>query len=111
MTSVLLVDFGAIARRGLLGFLDDAGVDVVTEPSHEEVPKRLAERRADVVLLNLDDDGAEIRARAIADAFPGVKVIACSSEWPRMLVVPPDGEAAYMSHLSSGRLEAEVMPV
>jgi DNA-binding NarL/FixJ family response regulator len=106
---VLIVNFGVIARRGLLGFLDDAGVDVITESSEENAALRLREAPADVVLLNLDTDGASTRARALADSFPGVKVIACSAEQPTMLVLPPNGGGSYMSTLTSARLEAEVM--
>ena len=109
MPRVLIVNFGVIARRGLLGFLDDAGVDVVTESSEEQVATRLREARADVVLLNLDAAGATKRARALAASFPELKVIACSAESPRMLVLPPNGGGPYMSTLTSARLEAEVM--
>lgn len=109
MPRVLIVNFGVIARRGLLGFLDDAGVDVMTESSEERAATRLREARADVVLLNLDSEGAAKRARALADTFPELKVIACSAERPTMLVLPPNGGGSYMSTLTSARLEAEVM--
>jgi DNA-binding NarL/FixJ family response regulator len=105
---VLIVDFGAIARRGLLGFLDDAGFDVVTASSRESVATKLRETNADVVLLNLDADGAGERAREIAEFFPQLKVIACSSERPTMLVVPPHGADSYTSPLTSARLQEEV---
>jgi DNA-binding NarL/FixJ family response regulator len=105
---VLIVDFSVIARRGLLGFLDDAGVDVITESSDELVATRLQETSADVVLLNLDTADAAARARELADAFPHLKVIVCSAERPKMLVLPPNGGGSYMSALTSARLEAEV---
>ncbi|HEX3056906.1 MAG TPA: hypothetical protein VHP82_12295 [Gaiellaceae bacterium] len=108
MPRVLIVDFGAIARRGLLGFLDDAGVDVITASSREHVVTRLRETNADVVLLNLDADGAGEQAKQIADTFPELKVIACSSERPTMLVVPPHGAGSYTSPLTSARLQEEV---
>ena len=108
MPRVLIVDFGVIARRGLLGFLDDAGVDVTTESSDDRVAGRLRETSADVVLLNLDVEGAAARARELADTFPHLKVIACSAERPTMLVLPPNGGGSYMSALTSARLEAEV---
>jgi CheY-like chemotaxis protein len=106
---VLIVNFGVIARRGLLGFLDDAGVDVITESSEENAASRLREAPADVVLLSLDSDGAQTRARALAESFPDVKVIACSAEQPTMLVLPPNGGGPYVSTLTSAQLEAEVM--
>lgn len=109
MPRVLIVNFGVIARRGLLGFLDDAGVDVVTESSQERAAVRLREANADVVLLNLDSDGAVKRALDLAESFPKLKVIACSAERPTMLVLPPHGGGSYMSELTSERLEAEVM--
>jgi DNA-binding NarL/FixJ family response regulator len=105
---VLIVDFGAIARRGLLGFLDDTGVDVVTESSDDRIPRRLAEMRLDVVVMNLDADGAAKRARALAESFPHVKVIACSAEKPTMLVLPPHGGVSYTSDLTSALLAAEL---
>jgi DNA-binding NarL/FixJ family response regulator len=105
---VLIVDFGMIARRGLLGFLDDVGVDVITESSEERVAARLRETSADILLLNLDADGAAARARELADTFPHLKVIACSAEQPTMLVLQPHGGGSYMSALTSTRLEAEV---
>jgi DNA-binding NarL/FixJ family response regulator len=105
---VLIVDFGAIARRGLLGFLDDAGVDVVTASSRDHVTTRLREINADVVLLNLDAAGAGAQAQEIADTFPQLKVIACSSERPTMLVLPPHGAGSYTSPLTSARLREEV---
>jgi DNA-binding NarL/FixJ family response regulator len=106
---VLIVNFGVIARRGLLGFLDDAGVDVMTESSQELAALRLREASADVVLMSLDSDGAVVRARELAESFPQLKVIACSAEQPTMLVLPPHGGGSYMSELTSERLEAEVM--
>jgi DNA-binding NarL/FixJ family response regulator len=104
---VLIVDFGAIARRGLLGFLDDAGVDVITASSRN-VATRLRETDADVVLLNLDEVGAGEQAQEIADTFPQLKVIACSSERPTMLVLPPHGAGSYTSPLTSALLREEV---
>jgi DNA-binding NarL/FixJ family response regulator len=105
---VLIVDFGAVARRGLLGFLYDAGIEVITTSSREHVVTRLRETNADVVLLNLDADGAGEQAQEIADTFPQLKVIACSSERPTMLVLPPHGAGSYTSPLTSARLQEEV---
>jgi len=105
---VLIVDFGVIACRGLLEFLDDAGVDVITESSEDRVAGRLEETSADVVLLNLDADGVEARARELAQSFPNLKVIACSAEQPTMLVLPRHGGGPYVSALTSARLEEEV---
>ena len=108
MPRVLIVDFGVIARRGLLGFLDDVGVDVVTASSGEHVAARLRETNADVVLLNLDAEGAGAQAQEISETFPELKVIACSSELPTMLVLPPHGAGSYTSPLTSARLREEV---
>ena len=89
MPRVLIGDFGAIARLGLREFLDEEGFEVV------------AEFRPDVVVLDLDTDGEDDVAGQIATNFPAVKVIACSSEEPRMRIYPPfhHGES-YLSELT-----------
>jgi DNA-binding NarL/FixJ family response regulator len=87
---VLLGDFGAIARLGLREFLDEDGVDVVAENSpFEDVLGRLNQVRPDVVLVDLDTEGGIEVAARISTTYPAVKVIACSSEEPTMLVFPP----------------------
>ncbi|MDQ3986710.1 MAG: response regulator [Actinomycetota bacterium] len=89
MARVLLGDFGAIARLGLREFLEEDGVDIVAEDSKSEnVLQRLNEARPDVVVVDLDDEGGLEVASRIASAYPAVKVIACSSEKPMMVVFP-----------------------
>ena len=102
MPRVLIGDFGAIARLGLREFLDEEGFEVVAE---EQLPgailERLTEFRPDVVVIDLDTAGGAEVASRIASNFPAVKVIACSSEEPRMRVYPPfhHGES-YLSELT-----------
>ena len=102
MPRVLIGDFGAIARLGLREFLDEEGFEVVAEERLPgEILERLTEFRPDVVVLDLDTDGEADVAGLIAANFPAVKVIACSSEEPRMRIYPPfhHGES-YLSELT-----------
>ena len=102
MRRVLMGDFGAIARLGLREFLSEQGFDIVAEEGEtEEVMDLLMKVRPDVVVLDLDtDEGLSMAARITSD-YPAVKVIACSSEEPRMVVFPPfhNGES-YGAQLS-----------
>ena len=110
MERVLLGDFGAIARLGLREFLNEEGFDIVAEEnSAEALMDLLTKVRPDVVVLDLDtNDDLEIAVRITSD-YPAVKVIACSSESPRMIIFPPfhNGES-YGMQLSPQVLAKEV---
>jgi DNA-binding NarL/FixJ family response regulator len=107
---VLIGDFGAIPRLGLRDFLIDEGVDIVGEGgSYAEIAHRIERLEADVVVLDLDAEDALEAAAEFALAFPGVKVIACSSEEPTMRVFPPyQGGDGYVETLSPQRLAQTV---
>lgn len=103
MQRVLIGGFGTVARMGLRELLDGQGVEVVAEPEPDRgIVSCVSEVRPDVVVLDLDDDGAVKTAEEIASEFPAIKVIACSCEEPVMRVFPPfhHGES-YASMLSA----------
>jgi len=87
---VLIGDFGAIVRLGLREIFDAEELDLVAEEAVTgDILERLVAALPDVVMLDLDTDGAEALALHIAREFPAVKVIACSSMRPTMRVFPP----------------------
>ncbi|MGH8976178.1 MAG: hypothetical protein ACRD0C_23560 [Acidimicrobiia bacterium] len=115
---VVIGDFGAVARLGLLDILAEEGLEVVGRADPEErpeatgggvVPTRIVglvnEVRPDVVVLDLDDESALEVAVQITSEFPAIKVVACSSEEPVMQVFPPfhHGES-YLSELTRAHL-------
>lgn len=117
---VVIGDFGAVARMGLLDLLAEEGLEVVGRAEGPESPGRTGERdrpsqegivslvnevRPDVVVLDLDDESALEVAVQITSAFPAIKVVACSSEEPVMQVFPPfhHGES-YLSQLTRAHL-------
>jgi DNA-binding NarL/FixJ family response regulator len=106
----LVSHFGAIARLGLRTFLEEEGFEVV-EPEYgsTQLLSRLGIERPDVVVLDLDSAGTEGLARCIAERYPAITVVACSSEHPTMRVYPPfqNGES-YESDLSSALLAEAV---
>lgn len=57
--------------------------------TRREIIPRLSEAQPDVVLLDLDTEGAPELATRISAVFPAMKVIACSSDEPIMQVFPP----------------------
>jgi len=105
---VVIGDFGAVARLGLLDLLAEEGLEAV---GHAESRKRpgiiplVNEVRPDVVVLDLDDEAALEVAVQITSEFPAIKVVACSSEEPVMQVFPPfhHGES-YLSQLTRAHL-------
>jgi DNA-binding NarL/FixJ family response regulator len=106
MRRVLIGDFGMIARMGLRDLLNREGLDVVAEADiGAGIIDCVSEVRPDVVLLDLDDEGALEVAARITSEFPAIKVLACSSEQPVMRVFPPfhHGES-YVSALSTSLL-------
>lgn len=117
---VVIGDFGAVARMGLLDILADEGLEVVGRAESPESPGGTGERdrpgsegivrlvnevRPDVVVLDLDGESALEEAVQITSAFPAIKVVACSSEEPVMQVFPPfhHGES-YLSQLTRAHL-------
>jgi DNA-binding NarL/FixJ family response regulator len=109
---VLLGDFGAIAQLGLRDFLADEGFDVVAGGgTYDELVTSLESVGADVVLVDLDMDGDSV-ATGLARAFPEVKVIACSSHRPTMLVFAPFSRGvSYETELGAASLAAAVRTV
>lgn len=116
---VVIGDFGAVARLGLLDILAEEGLEVVGRTrSPDGVPPGeldlrgaaavvplVSEVRPDVVVLDLDDESAQEVAIQITSEFPAIKVVACSSEEPVMQVFPPfhHGES-YLSQLTRAHL-------
>ena len=87
---VLIGDFGVVAGMGLRKLLVEEGLEVVEAvETRREILPRLSEVQPDVVLLDLDTEDAPELAARISDAFPAMKVIACSSDEPIMRVFPP----------------------
>ena len=105
-TGCVIGQFGTVARMGLRELLDGHGIEVVAEAeSAGGIVSCVNEVRPDVVVLDLDDEGAFETAEEIASEFPAIKVIACSCEEPVMRVFPPfhHGES-YASKLSAALL-------
>ena len=117
---VVIGDFGAVARLGLLDILAEEGLEVVGRAAAPERPGPAGKRdvpgpegtvglvnkvRPDVVVLDLDDESALDVAVQITSEFPAIKVVACSSEEPVMQVFPPfhHGES-YLSQLTRAHL-------
>jgi AmiR/NasT family two-component response regulator len=101
--------FGEIAGLGIRELLGEEGLELVAEEvSMEELMRRLKTARADVVLLDLDRRGVTDSAREVATEFPGVTVIACSSEESRMWILPAHGEAPEERPLSAEGLVSVV---
>jgi DNA-binding NarL/FixJ family response regulator len=107
---VLIGDFGAIARLGLREFLSEQGFDIVAEEGEEEQVMDLVTMvRPDVVVLDLDADDGLMTAARITSDFPAVKVIACSSEEPRMIVFPPFHNGEWYRAQLSPQVLAEIV--
>jgi AmiR/NasT family two-component response regulator len=102
VTRVLIGEFGAIFRAGLADLLSEAGCDVIPDDlASGGILERLVDSQPDVVLLDLDDPGAEEVSRSLSTIFPAVTVIACSSAALQMRVYPPfHGGESYLSQLS-----------
>jgi AmiR/NasT family two-component response regulator len=91
-TRVLMGSFGAVAGLGIKKLLGEEGVELVAEErSEQDLVERLRGSRADVVLLDLDRRGVTETARDVASEFPGVTVVACSSDESRMWILRPHG--------------------
>jgi DNA-binding NarL/FixJ family response regulator len=89
VSRVLLGDFGVIANLGLIDLLAELGFDVVIEETEpDEFLERVGQLRPDVVVLNLDAEENSRLATRIATVYTEVKVVACSTDEPRMRVFP-----------------------
>lgn len=87
---VLIGDFGVVARLGLRTSLLGMGFHVVSDVrGASELLMRVTETCPDVVVVDLDARGALKAAMRVSAEFPAVKVIACSSNEPKMRVFPP----------------------
>ena len=108
MTRVLLGDFGAVARLGFEEALKIDGMQLV-EASADDLREQITAVLPDVVMIDLDRDGASELAAQVVTTFPSVKVIACSSVEPTMRVFPPfhRGES-YVVELGVAELTAAV---
>lgn len=102
VTRVLIGEFGAIFRAGLADLLAEAGCDVLPDDhASGGILERLVDSQPDVVLLDLDNPGAEEVSRSLSAVFPAVTVIACSTAALQMRVYPPfHGGESYLSQLS-----------
>lgn len=110
MTRVLIGEFGAIERLGIERLLVDEGCEVLAGPESElDLFNEVAAQMPDVVVTRMNGDQANVLA-AIAEDFPSVKVIACSSCTPTMRVYPPfrHGES-YDTPLSSPLLVEAIL--
>jgi AmiR/NasT family two-component response regulator len=88
MTRVLMGDFSALHRLGLKDILMVDGIELM-ETAGVDVVGRLVEALPDVIVLDLDEETTSRLVDQIVHQFPAVKVVACSSEHPRMCVFPP----------------------
>jgi DNA-binding NarL/FixJ family response regulator len=109
VSGVLVGEFGAVMRLGLLEVLADAHIETVGEPSEPpDLLERLEATTPDAVVVDWDDRRSEAVMASVLTRLPTVTVIACSSNRLAMRVVPGKaGAAAYESELStSGLVEA-----
>jgi DNA-binding NarL/FixJ family response regulator len=99
---VLVGDFGVIAQLGLTELLAELGFEMVAEQGEgERFLERVEELRPDVVVLDLDTEEGSRLAVRIASVFAAIKVVACSTDEPRMRVFPRfHGGESYESHLN-----------
>ncbi len=88
VTRVLMGDFSALHRLGLKDILRADGIELM-DCAGVDVVGGLVEALPDVVVLDLDEAATAPLVNRIVHQFPAVKVIACSSQMPRMRVFPP----------------------
>jgi AmiR/NasT family two-component response regulator len=88
VTRVLMGEFNALHRVGLESMLRVDGIELV-HATAADVMTRLVEVLPDVIVLDLDQRDTPALVALIVHRFPGVKVLACSSEQPMMRVYPP----------------------
>lgn len=111
MASVLVGDFGAVMRLGLLGVLSDAQIACVAETGDDRrrgLLRRLDASGPDVVVVDWDDRRYQAVTASVLARQPDVTVIACSSERLAIRVLPAQqGREPYESELSAqGLVEA-----
>lgn len=109
MSGVLVGDFGAVMRLGLLEVLADARIECVGERAAQaDLLSRLEATAPDAVVVDWDDRRSEAVMASVQTRRPSVTVIACSSDRLAMRVVPGRADAVpYESELStSGLVEA-----
>jgi DNA-binding NarL/FixJ family response regulator len=112
LASVLVGDFGAVMRLGLIGVLGDADIACVAEPDHDARRRGLLQRLDDVhpdaVVVDWDDRRYEAVTASVLARHPEVTVIACSSNRLSLRVVPGQRDRGpYESKLSAqGLVEA-----
>lgn len=109
MSGVLVGEFGAVMRLGLLEVLADARIECVGERSVQpDLLARVEATAPDAVLVDWDDRRSEAVMASVQTRLPTVTVIACSSDRLAMRVVPGRVDrVAYESELStSGLVEA-----
>jgi DNA-binding NarL/FixJ family response regulator len=88
MTRVLVGDFAALHRLGIEVTLRVDGIELM-DSGGADLLDRLCQALPDVVVLDLDRRTTGDLVRVIVHRFPGVKVVACSSNQPVMRVYPP----------------------
>ncbi len=107
---VLIVDFGAIARRGVQDALLEAGCEVMVTQDPASAICEIAAEGPDAVVLSLDRADTDALARRLVARYPAMRVVACSAESPTMHVYGRNGDAAReVSRLDSRQLAAAVM--
>ncbi len=108
MTRVLMGDFDAIHRLGLESILDVEGVQLV-KASGRDIFEQLLFALPDVIVLDLDKSDTSAVVREITARFPAVRIVACSSDQPRMQVYPPRHYGEFYSRdLEADELAAAV---
>src|ERR1700710_55496 len=100
MTIVLVVDDEPLIAMALEAALEDVGYEVVTAANGRQGLERLAEARADIVLLDMMmpvmSGPAMLRAMAANPALSGIPVIILSSLPEATVRAQADGVAAIL---------------
>jgi CheY-like chemotaxis protein len=87
MKRVLIDNFDSIMGMGFRELLESEGIHVVEEEGGD-VLERVSARLPDVVVIDIDGEGAADRAEEICRSFPTIQVIGCSATGTRMKVFP-----------------------
>ncbi len=100
MTSVLVVDDEALIAMALEAALEDAGFQVATAANGRQGLERLAEQRADIVLLDMMmpvmSGPAMLKAMAAGPNLRGIPVIILSSLPEATIRAQANGAAAIL---------------
>lgn len=99
MTKVLMGSFGALVRAGFDDILSGQDIEILCTRDSDLLAE-VDENLPDVVVIDLEREGAVELAEHIVSEHPSLKVVACSSLHPTMRVFPPfrRGES-YVSEL------------